>query len=194
MTKAPSHLLLKNISQVRGSPNLSAITNTPTRYIHHPRYPLSSLLSIIPTFITMEVPSSVKPVLTGGGTSAKTFRISEIPISLTKIQLMDIVGISIVHGNGNINTAILHCSMAPSPADQRRFLIATMTLSTIPPQLNVKHDAYLRSEITVGSGAAHISFDTHFFGLTPLNDGVSGAGYIVEYVPLCAMLAVFLNL
>lgn len=126
----------------------------------------------------MEVPRSEKPV---GGTSATTFRISEIPISLSKHELLEIVKGVLATGDGDDDDGIviLNSSLAPSPFDQNRFQIATVTFSTVPAKLSVRNGGHLRFEITVGNVPAHISFDKHFFGLTPLNDG-AGAGYIVE--------------
>lgn len=126
----------------------------------------------------MEVPRSEKPV---GATSATTFRISEIPISLLIHELLEIVKgvLSTGDGDDEDGIVILNSSLAPSPSDQNRFQTATVTFLTLPTKLNFRNGGHLRIEITVGNVPTYICFDRHFFGLTPLNDGVS-PGYTVE--------------
>lgn len=107
---------------------------------------------------------------TGQRPTVTTFRISEIPITVSKPELLEIVErILKLESSG----AILHTSLALSPVDQDRFQVATMTFDHIPPQLVpcVGSREQVRLDITVGDIKSQISFDTHFLGLTPLNDG-----------------------
>lgn len=103
--------------------------------------------------------------------SVTTFRISEIPISVSKPELLEnvqrILGL-------DSSGAILHSSLALSPVDQARFQVSTMTFDHIPPQLVscIGSREQVRLDIAIGGVTSQISFDTHFLGLTPLNDGM----------------------
>lgn len=102
--------------------------------------------------------------------SATTFRISEIPVSVSKTQLLDLVG-SIAPESNNI--VVVDTSLAPSPSDRARFQVATITFECIPPKLDpcIKNGVHVQLDITVDSVPSKITFDSHFIGLTPLNDG-----------------------
>lgn len=102
--------------------------------------------------------------------SVTTFRISEIPISVSKPELLEIIQRIL---KLNSSSAMLHSSLAVSPVDQDRFQVATMTFDHIPPQLVpcVGSREQVRLDIAVRGVTSQISFDTHFLGLTPLNDG-----------------------
>lgn len=118
-------------------------------------------------------------------TNATTFRVSEIPISVSKRRLLDfvtgILDLSSDSSGNNYNFAILDSSLAPSPADQDRFQVATITFECVPPKLSLcaRNGGQVRFEITVDGVSSQVSFDSHFIGMTPLNDGV-GDGYAVE--------------
>lgn len=115
-------------------------------------------------------------------TNATTFRVSEIPISVSKRRLLDFVtGILSSDSGGNYNFTILDSSLAPSPADQDRFQVATITFECVPPKLSLcaRNGGQVRFEITVDGVSSQVSFDSHFIGMTPLNDGV-GDSYAVE--------------
>lgn len=117
----------------------------------------------------MEVSRSEKPV---GGTSATTFRISEISISLLMHEPLEIVKgvLSTGDGDDDDGIVILNSSLAQSPSDQNRFQIATVTFLTVLTKLNVRNGGHIRIEIMVGNDPTYICFDRHIFGLTPLND------------------------
>lgn len=96
-----------------------------------------------------------------------TFRISEIPVDLSKQQLLYFAETNLCAAGEDV--AVVHCSLSPSPFDQHRYQIATITFDNVPailsPCVRSRHEAEF--EITAGSV---VSFDTHFLGLTPLND------------------------
>lgn len=95
-----------------------------------------------------------------------TFRISEIPASLSKQQLLYFAETNV---SADEDVSVIHCSLSPSPFDQDRFQIATITFDRTPASLSpcVRSRYQAQFEITAGSV---LSFDTHFLGLTPLND------------------------
>lgn len=130
----------------------------------------------------MEKPTLVKTAPGGGAAGATTFRVSEIPINVSKSQLIAEVGrVLLSSSDGNHDVAIVYCTLAPSPADQKRFQIATVTFGSVPHQLKpCLKGGQVQLEVTVGDIPAQISFDTHFIGITPLNDGLSGSTYSVE--------------
>lgn len=119
-------------------------------------------------------------------TCVTTFRISEIPISLSKVELLEIVESKLSSGNSR-DLVTVSSSLAPSPVDQDRFQVATITFESIPPQLvpcvGVRAHVLFKIDATT-----QVSFDTHFLGLTPLNDGIRN--YDVEYMASSTTLSV----
>lgn len=116
--------------------------------------------------------------------SATTFRVSEIPVSVSKEELMILVKgiLTCDPGGQNSDVVIVDSSLAPSPADQERFQVATITFACIPDKLRAccGSTGQVRFGITIGSLSTQISFDSHFIGLTPLNDATGGGSYGVE--------------
>lgn len=105
-----------------------------------------------------------------------TFRISEIPITFSKQQLLYFAETTL---SSDDDVVIIAYSLSPSPSDQQRYQIATITFDRAPVNLSscVRNRHQEQFEITAGGVRSQISFDTHFLGLTPLND----IGRIDEY-------------
>lgn len=98
-----------------------------------------------------------------------TFRISEIPVNFSKQQLLYFAETNL---SSDEDAVIIACSLSPSPSDQQRYQIATITFDRVPVNLRscVRSRHQEPFEITAGGVKSQISFDTHFLGLTPLND------------------------
>lgn len=110
-----------------------------------------------------------------------TLRISNIPEATNKDHLCQILEGLGTRWNGAGNRAKRRCednihsfSLAPSPSvvDSRRYQVATITFKEIPPTLAPCVSSYDTLHITVGSAGVEFeaAVDSHFRGLTPLND------------------------
>ena|SRR5438034_283627 len=101
-----------------------------------------------------------------------TFRISNIPRSVTKNRFGDIL--NIVAGAASISSGapdqprLLGWSFTPAAASalSERFYVATVSLRGPPAPIQL--EAAIKHEI--GDKASHLRVDLDFFGLTPLAD------------------------
>lgn len=85
-------------------------------------------------------------------------------------------------GDSDHDVVIIDSSLAPSPTDRKRFQTATVTFNCVPARLDscVKTRTQLPFDVSVDGVLLRVYVDTHFYGFTPLNDGVGGGGYSVE--------------
>ncbi|KAI5842099.1 hypothetical protein DFP73DRAFT_554359 [Morchella snyderi] len=108
-----------------------------------------------------------------------TFRISKIPVTVLKEDLLSILGTlfppTSFHRQVTTPGRVLECSVAPSPMESGRYQVATVTFDSIPTQLQscggTKEWVSLTAKF--GSTTMKLVFDSHFIGLTPLQDGIS---------------------
>lgn len=75
---------------------------------------------------------------------------------------------------------MLECSVGPSPLDSKRYQIATVTFESIPTQLKScsGSEGWVSLIANIDSTATKLVFDSHFIGLTPLQE--SNSDYQVE--------------
>lgn len=113
-----------------------------------------------------------------------TFRINKIPVTVSKANLLSILGSlfsqTSFHGQPEVSPQVLECSLAPSPMDSKRYQIATVTFESIPTQLQscCGNEKWVSFTANIDSTATKLIFDSHFIGLTPLQD--SNGDYQVE--------------
>lgn len=110
-----------------------------------------------------------------------TLRISNIPGSTTKDHLCQTLEGLGTHWNGTRDTAkrrrednIHSFSLAPSPSavDHHRYQVATVTFKEIPLALTSCVSSYGTLRLSMGGAGMEFeaAVDSHFRGLTPLND------------------------
>jgi hypothetical protein len=122
----------------------------------------------------------------GGGLSANrreeparaaTFRISEIPVLVSKEQLITCIAEIFPSDpcDDPTSTATLAASLAPSASDSKRYQVATVTFESIPRGLLQCFGSNLSESLSMGVEGAppfEVTIDSHFIGLTRLNDSV----------------------
>jgi hypothetical protein len=108
---------------------------------------------------------------------ATTFRISDIDINLSKDDLLRYVKERFLTDNDE-SIDVIWLSLAPSPVDQDRYQVATVTFDQIPSTL-VNCLGPKSFQIPLGNYRSTTFIESTFIGLTPLNDS-SNVNFDVE--------------
>ena len=105
---------------------------------------------------------------------ALTFRISNIPFGVSKEDF-----VKDLTGPVGENTVSLR-SIAPSPCGFTKGQVAIATFNPVPPYLEEATHGIQQLKIPMMKGTSFgfiANFDSHFIGLTPLNEVSSSASF-----------------
>ena len=114
---------------------------------------------------------------------ALTFRISNIPCGVSGEDLLknltDVFpGLSAISIKACSENSVCLRSIAPSPFDPTKEQVAIVTFNPVPSGLQEAKHGSQQQQIHMMSGNTSsflTNFDSHFIGLTPLNDISSNA-------------------
>ena len=137
-----------------------------------------------------------KPQAETSGATALTFRISNIPSGVSREDLIKDLTKTLRRNSTLAAAAVSENtisikSIAPSPCNLTEGQVAVVTFNPVPSCLEeAKHgNQQLQISMMEGTPSTFIAnFDSHFIGLTPLNEISSGASY--EYVIIISILLV----
>lgn len=117
---------------------------------------------------------------TVGRPYATTFRISDIDIKLSKDDVLRHVKERFLTDNDE-SIQIKGSSLAPSPVDQDRYQVATVTFDKVPSALVDCLGSQIPNpfQIPLGNHRSTTFIESAFIGLTPLNDN-SNVNFDVE--------------
>ena len=108
---------------------------------------------------------------------AFTFRISNIPFGISKADIEGDLKVTFPEAGA---TGITLRSLAPSPSDPMKGQIAIVTFNPVPIRLKESEEQRLQIRMKRENRVKSqylVNFDSHFIGLTPLNETSSKASF-----------------